>query len=126
MRNRVTPGSPVLGQVLRGSPTAQRPPCRPGATNGKRSRREGAASGYVQNGLLSVPTPIRSTSAPSLPGEAPIAKCAEPSGSSTRRANLKNLKSSKKNFRKNSTWSSFIFFQFLSISFKEEARGCGE
>ena len=78
VRNRVTPGSPVLGQVLRGSPTAARPPCRPGATNGKRSRREGAAYPVQNavNGLLSVPTPIRSTSAPSLPQE-PM-KCAEP------------------------------------------------
>lgn len=78
IRNRVTngapqPGSPILGQVLRGanSPNAQRPAG--GANNGKRSRRgegQGTAHGYVpQNGLLSVPTPIRSTSAPSLPGD---------------------------------------------------------
>ncbi|CAK9010766.1 unnamed protein product [Durusdinium trenchii] len=50
---------------------------RMGANNGKRSRRgegQGAVQGYVpQNGLLSVPTPIRSTSAPSLPGEPPLA-----------------------------------------------------
>lgn len=68
--------SESLGQVLRGanSPNAQRPAGgRPGANNGKRSRRgegQGTAHGYVpQNGLLSVPTPIRSTSAPSLPGD---------------------------------------------------------
>lgn len=90
IRNRVSngipaPGSAVLG-VLRGtSPNAQRPAGRPGANNGKRSRRgegQGTAQGYVQqNGLMSVPTPIRSTSAPSLPGDlqgaVPMAKSPE-------------------------------------------------
>ncbi|CAJ1335889.1 unnamed protein product, partial [Effrenium voratum] len=90
IRSRLANGtaSPVLGQVMRSAPQRPGGPSPPPRANGnvyangahvhstvagKRSRRGEAQGTVVTSGqpgaLMSVPTPIRSTSAPHLPGD---------------------------------------------------------